>query len=99
MTRTITIHPAAKSDQKPYPFHIEPDGTVGRQDFWNGNPSRLVGFQHDTDVQQVDVDLDDFLANPESAVGCYPVFFGDQDGLYNLTTVIESVHVHTPAST
>ena len=29
----------------PYPYHIDSEGNVLRQDFWRGDPSRLIGFQ------------------------------------------------------
>lgn len=64
----------------PYPFHIEPDGAVARQDFWRGEPARLAGFQRDADENRVDVRVEDWLADPELDVtGTFPVFV-DADG-------------------
>ena len=50
----------------PYPHHIDAAGDVGGQEFWRGNPSRLLGFvtnQDDFDIQHV-----------EDPTGLYPVF-------------------------
>lgn len=57
----------------PYPYHIEADGKVARQDFWKGEPLRLAGFQHG-DVQQVVVHADEWLTGDIDVTGMHPVF-------------------------
>jgi hypothetical protein len=57
----------------PYPFYADEFGAVGRQDFWRGDPSRVVGFQKDLYVQRIDLWWTDAVKNPEAAVGMYLV--------------------------
>lgn len=76
----------------PYPFHVNEDGDVKNQDFWQGDPARVVGFQNDEDVQRVDVRWSDVVADPELAVGKFPIMVGP-DGIYTYTVAIESVSV------
>lgn len=108
MSRTITIQPEAFTDnvwvgktgeivegkKLPYPFHIAEDGKVLRQEFWNGDPSGIVGFQRDVEVQKVDLWWADAAKNPEQAVGMFPVFTQTGGTLYTYTVAIESVSVH-----
>lgn len=76
----------------PYPFHLDADGNVTRQDFWRGEPLKLLGFQSDPDVHEVDLLVEDWLptaaagyaaasgaCSPVDAVGMWPVF-RDADG-------------------
>jgi hypothetical protein len=59
----------------PYPYYITEDGSVDRQDFWKGEPSRLMGFQKDPDVQHVDILAEDWLKDDDIDVtGMFPVF-------------------------
>lgn len=75
-----TIQPAADSDHPgaklPYPFHVFiSDGSIGRQDVWRGEPSRLVGFAAVSGAQAVDLEFTDWVAgDPERAVGMYGVY-------------------------
>lgn len=73
----------------PYPFHCGEDGTVQRQDFWRGDPIKVIGFQNDRDIQQVDLWWSDFVNTPEAAVGKYIVAVDDRGGMstYGTTTV------------
>ncbi|MFS0885273.1 hypothetical protein [Aeromicrobium sp. 179-A 4D2 NHS] len=92
---SVTIQPKTGDNlSRPYPFHIEEDGTVGRQDFWNGTPEKLVGFQNDADVQHVDVPVREFLADPDVAVGKYPVFIDADGSMWNYAAPIESILVN-----
>lgn len=76
----------------PYPWHIDAEtGDVGRQEFWKGTPARLIGFQDNADVQRVNLWLDDFAADPQKAVGKYPVFVKDNGDMYNTTVPITDV--------
>lgn len=73
--RTVTIQPFAEPDAvRPYPWHIGPDGAVLRQDRWRGTPARLEGFAAESVTGVVDLELDEFLAAPQRAVGMFPVF-------------------------
>ena len=99
MARTILIHPSATPDlRQPYPFSIVGEGEhlghVLRQDFWKGEPYALMGFQDRFEVQQVDLHLRDFIADPETAVGKYPVFSdANTGGLYTYVVAISRVSV------
>lgn len=83
---TITLQPSPRVDnivdgiemtQLPYPFHVDADtGDVGRQDFWRGDPARVVGFQKDLAVQRIDLWWRDAVKNPEQVVGMYVVTAG-----------------------
>lgn len=96
---TISIQPAntvtGEYDVRkplPYPFHIDAaTGDVGRQDFWKGDPARLLGFQKSADVQHVDLWLNDWAKSPAAAVGMFPVFVSKDGGMYNYTTPISDV--------
>jgi len=57
----------------PYPFYVNEDGTVQRQDFWRGDPARVVGFQKDSAVQQVDLRWAEAKTDPAAVVGMYLV--------------------------
>lgn len=100
MTRVISIQPSMTPDmRRPYPFFIvgegEGSGLVLRQDFWKGEPYALMGFQDAFDVQHVDLHVRDFLAEPEKAVGKYPVFSdGNTGGFYAYVVAVESVHAY-----
>lgn len=80
------------SKSLPYPYHINPkNGDVDRQDFWRGDPSRLIGFQRTASFQSVSLWLEDFVADPQQAVGMFPVFAKTGGGMYNLSVPITSV--------
>jgi hypothetical protein len=88
----VTIQPAMAPDMSvPLPFHIEPHGSVADQDFWKGDPAALVGFQQERDVKKVDLLCDAFLADPQRAVGMFPVFVPDDSHVYVLKLSVESV--------
>lgn len=74
----------------PYSFAIDDTGAVQGQDFWQGVPERIVGFQNDADVQRIDVWWVDVVLNPALAVGKYPVFSERGGGLWTYTVAIES---------
>jgi hypothetical protein len=80
--RLIRLQPSEYVDQMidghemtklPYPFYVYEDGTVGRQDFWQGDPSRVIGFQKSLSVQHVDLWWSDAVRDPSKAVGMYVV--------------------------
>lgn len=57
----------------PYPFFVSEDGVIGSQDFWKGDPARVIGFQKDLAVQQIDLWWSDVVEDPQQAVGMYLV--------------------------
>lgn len=74
----------------PYPFHLDAEGNVLSQDFWRGEPIKLLGFQESPDVHEVNLLVEDWLptatspttsqvVGPVAAVGMWPVFL-DADG-------------------
>jgi hypothetical protein len=68
----------------PYPYYIKSDGRIDRQDFWRGEPARLLGFQADPDIQKVDVLAESWLADPNcEVVGMFPVFVDDDGSMWN----------------
>lgn len=99
---TITIQPGQKDRGQeydallplPYPFHIDTEtGDVGRQEFWRGQPRRLIGFQRG-DVQYVVLTRQDWVLNPHSAVGLRPVFVDDDGGMWSHTGEITEISIH-----
>lgn len=66
--------------QVPYPFHVNLDGTVQRQDLWNGNPHRVIGFVQRLDLQQVDLWWSDFVKRPQSVTGMYLITASRNEG-------------------
>lgn len=91
-----TSDPAAPYDPKlplPYPFHIEDDGSVARQDFWRGDPAKLVGFQRGN-VQRVVLTVEDWIAgDADAAVGLKPVFVDSDGDLWNDDRPVQTVTV------
>src|SRR4051812_43939615 len=81
--KIVTLQPSARTDhitadgteltQLPYPFHVDENGAVLRQDFWQGDIAEIVGFQDDPHVQRVDVRWRDVWTDPSRAVGKYPI--------------------------
>ena len=74
----------------PYPFHLDADGNVLRQEFWRGEPVKLLGFQYSPDAQEIGLLAEDWLptaasyhssnvVGPTAVVGLWPVFL-DADG-------------------
>lgn len=107
-TRTISIQPANTpsgaydvNTPLPYPYHLAVPAEVekcdpldvGRQDVWQGDPERLVGFQR-RDVQEVVLWPGDFVAHPYLAVGLHPVFVTADGDMYTISAPITSVKVH-----
>lgn len=82
---------ALPTGKLPYPFFIDEDGLVGRQDFWRGQPFRLVGFVAVGADYEIALTVQNWLTAPESAVGMEPVM-EDEDGSWaTFPGVIEQV--------
>lgn len=81
--KTIKLQPSAFTDRicddgqeltkLPYPFYVNEDGEVGRQDFWQGDPAHVIGFQRDLAKQSIDLWWDEVVQDPKQAVGTYLV--------------------------
>ena len=81
--RIVTLQPSDIVDhitedgteltRKPYPFHVDINGLVQRQDFWRGDPYRVVGFVVDPSSHDVHLRWDEIFDRPERAVGMYVV--------------------------
>lgn len=68
------IQPAMrKSLQLPYPIHADNKGNVEFPDIHAGTVVRVLGFQQDHDVQQIDLSWADAQKDPSKAVGMYLV--------------------------
>lgn len=100
MTRAIAIQSSMTPDMKrPYPYHVVGEGEhlgyVLGQDLWRGDPYALVGFQDRVDEQTVNLRLRDFIADPDRAVGKYPVFSdANTDQFYTEIVAVASVTVY-----
>jgi len=57
----------------PYPFVVDGDGLVAGQDFWKGDPYRVIGFAKDLAVQHLELSWRDVVRDPQLAVGMYLV--------------------------
>jgi hypothetical protein len=54
VTRIVSLQPTDITDhitedgteltRRPYPFHVDPDGFILRQDFWQGRAYQVIGF-------------------------------------------------------
>lgn len=77
----------------PYPFFIDETGLVGRQDFWKGKPYKLMGFNGSSANKTVEpaCGLEEFLKNPNLAIGKYPIFEYKNGDWHTGTNAIESV--------
>jgi hypothetical protein len=76
----------------PYPFHIAADGSVLRQDFWKGDPASLLGFQA-TEEHHIDLWREEWIHDPQAAVGMFPVFVTDKGQMYSYTLAVAKVIV------
>lgn len=94
------IQPSAFTDQirdghqmtkLPYPFFVNEDGSVGSQDFWKGDPFKVVGFQRDLAVHEIDLWWRDVVTDPQQAVGMYLVTEDVQGSWGTHQTAVESV--------
>jgi hypothetical protein len=57
----------------PYPFAVDEDGMVQRQEFWDGKVFKVVGFQRDLAKHQIDLWWQDAIKDLPKAVGMYLV--------------------------
>lgn len=75
--RWVQIQQDADGDgPRPLPYDIDPHGFVKNQGRWRGNPWRLVGFVVSPADYTIDLEREEFLADPDKAIGMHPVFMG-----------------------
>lgn len=79
----------------PFPYHIDTAGNVLRQDFWQGEPLRLVGFQR-TKEQRVDLLEADWDGSDQQVAGMYPVFEDADGAFWNHKFPVVSQETGTP---
>jgi hypothetical protein len=85
----------AQLTKLPYPFFVNEDGSIRRQDVWNGKPYRVVGFVKDLAVQQVDLWWGHAFKDPQKMIGMYLVT-EDSDGTLGAhSTAIDSYEILT----
>lgn len=95
MVRNISIQPYGDPvGQMPYPFHIDRFGMVGRQEFWKGNPYKLIGFSHKPKAGSIDLEFLEFWSEPNRAVKMFPVFASRRGTWGTFTNHIMSVRVN-----
>jgi hypothetical protein len=59
--------------QMPLPFFTDGDGFVQDQDFWDGEPYKVLGFQKDLYVQRIDLRWLDAVKDLSKVIGMYLV--------------------------
>ena len=93
--KTVSIQPKGLKDLTlPYPYIIDNWGNVGRQDFWKGEPKRLMGFNSLPEAGDISLLFFDFWDDPEKAVGMFPVF-EDLGGVWKTyTNPIKSIRIN-----
>lgn len=100
--KMIRLQPSAFVDQivddheltrLPYPFYVDYDGNVGRQDFWRGSPARVVGFVRDLARQEVDLWWQEAAKDPQQVVGMYLITVDRKGNMATHNTAIADVEV------
>ena len=77
----------------PYPFYVNGEGLVGRQDVWNGDPYRVLGFARNLRVHEVNLTWDEAVQDPSRAVGMYLVTWGKVEGIGTHETAVSSIEL------
>jgi len=67
-------------------------GDVENQEFWQGQPKKLVGFVKSKGWKVFDLDYQTFYNNPFLAVGKYPIFANNQDDFY-ISAIVKEANV------
>lgn len=109
MSRVLRVQPAEYVDQivngqeltkQPYPYFVEEDGSVQRQDFWQGSVARVVGFQRDLAVQSIDLWWSAAWASDLPCLTGMYLVTEDADGQWSThQTAVESVTEVDPGRT
>ena len=77
----------------PYPYFIDEEGFVGRQDIWKGKPYKLLGFHDKPVAGDIKLRFSDFKNNIKKAIGMYPVFINKNNSIVTHKTAVESIEV------
>lgn len=76
--KTLTIQPNGSRNpmiRLPYPWHIDESGKVLCQDFWKGDPERLIGFAQPDNVYEIKVCLKEVFTKGAHVINnLLPVF-------------------------
>lgn len=96
VAQTIKIQPLERPNMvMPYPYFIGKDGMVGRQDFWKGEPLKLMGFCNSPIIgRDIKLSLRAFLLEPTDCIGLFPVFAHANGHWFTYQDAIESVTVN-----
>mgnify|MGYP001615781650 CR=1 FL=1 len=77
----------------PYPYFIDAKtAEVGRQDFWKGEPLKLICFAKKGETKGA-LTFEEFVANPKKAVRLYPVFEHKNGEGYTYKDPIASISI------
>lgn len=89
MGKVFMVQPSAFTDQLtedghqltklPYPFFVDEEGMVGRQDVFKGTVYQVIGFAKDLAVHKIDLEWEEAMQDPSLAVGAYLVT-SDEEG-------------------
>ena len=93
IAKTIMIQPAEKvNGVLPYPYFINKNGLIGRQNFWRGNPYKLLGFSIKPIAGNIELEFKDFWKKPKLAEGMYAVFTDNKDNWTTLKDEIDYIN-------
>ena len=88
----VKIQPAERSDMTlPYPYFIDSDGYVGKQEFWQGHPYKLIGFSKTPTAGTMELTFSEFWKDPKQAIKMFPVMSNTEDDWFTVLEHIESV--------
>jgi len=91
----VTLQPRESAGVLPYPFHVEPDGAITRQDFWQGKAVAVIGFA--SSLLASSIELPWFKYDPSQApdapVGMYVVTVDSEGRWGTHGSPIETVRV------
>lgn len=88
------IHNGHEMTKLPKPYFVNADdGAVGRQDYWQGDPAAVVGFQADLAVNRIDLTWQEAAADPARAVGMYLVTTDSEGAWSTHLTAVASMAV------
>jgi hypothetical protein len=78
----------------PYPIVADEKGMVQGQEFWKGDPNRVIGFQKDLARHEIDLWWHDAVKDPSATVGMYLVTDNTAGDMGVHQTAIESATVY-----
>jgi hypothetical protein len=76
----------------PYPFYVDESGEVQHQDLWQGDPSRVIGFQDDLARHEIDLWWSDAVKDPALMIGRYLVTVDSKGNMGVHQTAISDAH-------